>query len=243
MTRAVRKRRTRDETRVLLLDAALRVVLARARGDLDGTTNPLAGVRITEALDEVNRVLIDADPDATPMTTGAVYNIWPTQEEFQEAILDRVFVDAAFPGIDEVRSVLQDLVEAGVDWRTIVADCFGLDFELSFHEPTMFVMIGVTALGPTGRVAEQSASADENYLVATADMLTIVLEYAGRRLRDGRSIADLVWAIEAVESGYLLRRRTMPDVPMRTDAAGRTSVQSAIVAVVEAFSVEIENES
>jgi hypothetical protein len=57
-----RKRRTREETRQLLLDAAVRVVLARSNGDLGGSTNPLAGIRITEVLEEVNRQLRDADP-------------------------------------------------------------------------------------------------------------------------------------------------------------------------------------
>ncbi len=237
-----RKRRTREETRRLLLDAATRVVRARFQGDLEGSTNPLAGVRITETLDEVNRMLLMSDPAATPMTTGAVYNIWPTQEEFQDAILDRIFTDAAVPGINEVRSVLRESIEQGLDWRDVVARCFALDFEISFQEQTMFVMIGVTALGSSDRIAAQTAPADDNYLVETADVLQQVLEYADRRLVDDRSIDDLVWAIEAAESGYLLRRRTMPDVPLRTNASGRTAVQSAIVAIVEAFTVQIDAE-
>ena len=59
-----RKRRTREETRELLLEAAVRVVLARSNGDIDGSTTPLAGVRITDALEEVNRILHDRDPSA-----------------------------------------------------------------------------------------------------------------------------------------------------------------------------------
>lgn len=54
-----RKRRTREETRELLLDAALRVALGRSNGDHGNSTNPLAGVRITDALEEVNRQLRD----------------------------------------------------------------------------------------------------------------------------------------------------------------------------------------
>jgi hypothetical protein len=48
---------------------------------------------------------------------------------------------------------------------------------------------------------------------------------------------ELVWAIEAVEVGYLIRRRTHPEVAERV-VAGRTAVQRAILAIVEQFTVE-----
>jgi hypothetical protein len=230
-----RKRRTREETRQLLLDAAVRVVLARSNGDLGGSTNPLAGIRITEVLEEVNRQLRDADPDATLMTTGAAYNIWPTQEDFQASLLDRILSDAAVPGIDEVRAVLDRAIDEGAHWHDVVARVLGHDFEVSFREPTMFVMIGVTALGPAERIAELNKAANARYVADTSALLRRILDYAGRRLMPGRSIEDLVWAVEAVETGYLLRRRSMPRRTSRTDANRRTAVQAALIGVIEAF--------
>ena len=53
----------------------------------------------------------------------------------------------------------------------------------------------------------------------------------------GLTVPDLVWAIEAVESGYMLRRRSNQDVTSRT-TGGHTVVQAAVLALVEAFSVE-----
>jgi hypothetical protein len=235
MTATDRRRRTRAQTQRLLLDAALRVVLARSHGRIGAPSNPLAGIRITEALDEVNRTLRESDPDAPPMTTGAAYNIWTTQEAFQRSLLDRILADAAVPQIDEVRAVLEASIAAGVDWRDLVARCFGTDFEVSFREPTMFVMIGITALGSPERIAELNAEANARYVADTSVLLCHILRHAGRTMVKGRTLADLVWAIEALESGYLLRRRIMPDTPMRTDPAGRTMVASSIIALVEAF--------
>jgi AcrR family transcriptional regulator len=232
-----RKRRTREETRELLLDAAVRVVLARSNGDHGASTNPLAGVRITDALEEVNRVLRELDPDATEMTTGAVYNIWPSQEDFQMALLDKVLTDAAVPGIDRVKAALDEGLRDGADWRELVVRCFGVDFEASYQAPTMFLMIGMTALAPAERLAAMNVTSNERYVAETGEIVKRILRHGGRKMAPGRSIADLVWAIEALESGYLLRRRSFPDVTSRR-AGGRTVVQAAILALVEEFTVE-----
>lgn len=232
-----RKRRTREETRALLLDAAVRVVLARSNGDHGASTNPLAGVRITDALEEVNRVLRELDPEAAEMTTGAVYNIWPSQEDFQMALLDKVLTDAAVPGIDRVKAALEEGLRDGVDWRELVVRCFGVDFEVSFQAPTMFLMIGMTALAPAERLAAMNVTSNERYVAETGEIVKRILRHGGRKMVPGRSVADLVWAIEALESGYLLRRRSFPDVTSRR-VGGRTVVQAAILALVEEFTVE-----
>ena len=234
-----RKRRTREETRELLLDAAVRVILARSNGDLDGSTNPLAGVRITDALEEVNRLLHDRDPAAPQMTTGAAYNIWPSQEEFQQALLDKILLDAATPEIDRVKAELEAGLSDGADWKELVTRCFGVDFEVSYQEPTMFLMIGMTALAPPQRLSTMNKEGNERYLAETGSILERILEHGNRRMAPGLTVDDLVWAIEAIESGYMLRRRAEVDVADRK-VNGHTVVQTAILAVVEDFTVEAD---
>lgn len=233
-----RKRRTREETQELLLDAALRVALSRSNGDNGHSTNPLAGLRITDALDEVNRQLRKLGPDVPEMTTGAAYNIWPNQEDFQAALLDRVMVAAAVPQIEQVRAALDEGLAEGLDWRSLVARCFGADFEVSFREPTMFLMIGVSALAPPQRVSETNEQGNRQYVTETGEILRRIIRHGGRRMAPGRTFEDLVWAIEAIEVGYLIRRRTNPEVTARS-ARGRTVVQESIVALVEHFTVEV----
>lgn len=232
-----RKRRTREETRALLLDAAVRVVVARSNGDLHGATNPLAGVRITDALEEVNRILHEQDPSAPQMTTGAAYNIWPSQEDFQQALLDKILLDAATPEIEQVKAELDAGLREGADWRDLVTRCFGVDFEVSYEEPTMFLMIGMAALAPPQRISALNKEGNDRYVQETSAILEQILEHGGRRMAPGLSVEDLVWAIEAIESGYMLRRRTNGEVTART-AGDRTVVQEAILALVEGFSVQ-----
>lgn len=101
----------------------------------------------------------------------------------------------------------------------------------------MFLMIGVSALASPQRVAESNEEGNRAYMAETGRILRRIIRHGGRRMAPGRSMEDLVWAIEAIEVGYLIRRRTNPEVTART-ARGRTVVQDAIIGLVEQFTVE-----
>ena len=233
-----RRRRTREETRELLLAAAVRVVMGRIVGDGAATVNPLADVLITEVLEEANRALRAADSGGRTMTTGAAYNIWPAQADFQADLLSRVLEEAATPGIERVRAATLHGLARKLPWRAVLADTIEVDYRESFDEPSMFLMIGLAALAAPGDVAAGEQRANERYMAETGELLAAIVRYAGRRLRAGRSIEDLVWAIEALEVGYLLRMRIDATIPLRPDANGASALAAAAAGIVEAFTEE-----
>ena len=233
--RAGRRRRTRGETRELLLEAATRLVSGRIAGNGAPSVNPLADVLLTDVLDEANRALRAADPGARKMTTGAAYNIWPNQTDFQLDLLGRVLDAAATPGLERVRAATLNGLARTVPWQAVLADTMEVDFLESYAEPSMFLMIGVAALAAPADVAAGEQEANERYVTETGELLAAIIRYAGRRLRPDRTMDDLVWAIEALESGYLLRMRVAPDVPLRRDAAGASALATAATGIVEAF--------
>jgi hypothetical protein len=219
----------------LLLEAAVRLVMNRIVGDGSAPVNPLADVLITDVLEEANRALRAADPGARTMTTGAAYNIWPAQADFQTDLLSRVLDAAATPGIDRVRAATLNGLARQLPWRAVLADTIEVDYRESFDEPSMFLMIGLAALAAPGDVAAGEQRANERYVAETGELLAAITRYAGRRLRAGRSIDDMVWAIEALEIGYLLRMRIDPEIPLRPDADGTSALAAAAAGIVEAF--------
>ncbi len=231
----VRSRRTRDETRELLLHAAMRLLTERNAGDGEAPVNPLADVLVTDVLAEANRALLAADPGARKMTTGAAYNIWPGQAGFQMDLMARLLDAAATPGIESVRAATLNGLARQSPWRTVLVETIEVDFRESLAEPTMFLMIGVAALATPGDVAAGERRANERYVAETGELLAAIIRYAGRRLRAGRTVDDLVWAVEALETGYLLRTRVAPDIPLRPDAAAVSALGTAAVGIVEAF--------
>jgi hypothetical protein len=233
-----RRRRTREETRDLLLTAAVRLVMARIVGDDSASVNPLADVLLTDVLEEANRTASGTSPNGRAMTTGAAYNIWPTQADFQADLLSRVLDEAATPGIERVRAATLNGLARQLSWRAVLADTIEVDYRESFDEPSMFLMIGLAALAAPGDVAAGERRGNERYLAETGELLAAIIRYAGRRLRGGRSIDDLVWAIEALEVGYLLRMRIDPEIPLRPAADGDSALAAAAAGIVEAFTEE-----
>ena len=169
------------------------------------------------------------------MTTGAAYNIWPAQADFQADLLSRVLEEAATPGMERVRAATLNGLARQLPWRAVLADTIEVDYRESFDEPSMFLMIGLAALAAPGDVAAGEQRANERYVAETGELLAAIVRYAGRRLRPGRSIEDLVWAIEALEVGYLLRMRIDATIPLRPDADGASALAAAASGVVEAF--------
>jgi hypothetical protein len=78
---------------------------------------------------------------------------------------------------------------------------------------------------------------NDRYLTETGAILQRILEHGGRQMAPGLTVDDLVWAIEAIESGYMLRRRAEGAVTDRM-VNGTTVVQSVILAIVEEFTVD-----
>jgi hypothetical protein len=209
--------------------------MGRITGDGSATVNPLADVLITEVLEEANRTLKAADSKGRTMTTGAAYNIWPAQVDFQADLLSRVLEQAATPGIERVRAATLNGLAGQLPWRTVLADTIEVDYRESFDDPSLFLMIGLAALAAPGDVAAGERLANERYVADTGELLAAIVRYAGRRLRAGRTIEDLVWAIEALEVGYLLRMRIDPVIPLRPDTDGVSALAAAAAGVVEAF--------
>jgi hypothetical protein len=226
-----RRRRTADETRRILLDAATRVAISQMSPLGDGVSNLLAGVRITDALAEVNT----NHGLATKMTTGAAYHIWPDQAAFQLELLEHVMNAISIPGADEIERSVAEMIAAGEPADEIFASIADADFEATIESSELFLALGLGALAPAVLVNQAQSAANATYLASIGRLLRPLLEYAHRQLRAGRTLDDLIWATEAVAVGYLLRWRTHPEIPTATDSEGRTVRATAYIGMIHAF--------
>lgn len=236
-----RRHRPREETRTLLLAAATRVAIARMSAETPEDHNLLADVRITDVLTEVNRSGA-TEQDYAPMTTGAFYQIWPNQAAFQHELLTHVMDQIAVPGAEEVEKLAFELVADGVPAEEIFRQITDTDFHATRKTPELFLALGLGALAPGEMVHNAQAEANEKYVTSVDHLYTTLLRYAGRRLRPDRTMEDLIWAAEALIVGYLLRARSHPDVPERTDSNGWSARATAFLSIVYAFSEPIPSD-
>ncbi|MBL1110888.1 hypothetical protein JK364_00430 [Streptomyces sp. 110] len=230
--RPLRRHRPREETRALLLATATNLAIERTRPESAKLHNPLADIRIADVLAEVNR----RNPDEKKLTTGAFYQIWPDQAAFQRELMSHVMDEIATPGAGQIQALAFELVADGKAPEEIFRQISEADFRWTSASPELFLALGLGALAPVDMVRDAQAGANERYVNETDHLLSILLRYARRRLKSDRTMEDLIWAIEALSVGYLLRSRTHPDIPKRTDTNGWSVLASAYLGVVHAFS-------
>jgi len=83
-------RRSREETRELMLRAAVELIRERAQAAGDEVlAAALAHLRLTQVAQRATAIVREQTHDdaATAITTGAIYQQWPTQAEFQIDLL------------------------------------------------------------------------------------------------------------------------------------------------------------
>jgi len=232
-----RRNRPREETRLLLLGAAARLAIRQASTDGPDGHNVLADIRITDVLAEVNRDVGEEGPRR--VTTGRFYQIWPNQAVFQWELLAYLMEQIATPGADEVEKLAFDLVAAGQPPDEVFRHVSDADFRVTSRSPELFLALGLGALAPVDVVRAAQERANDRYIASIDRLLTGLLVYAGRRLAPQRTMEDLIWATEALAVGYLLRSRSHPDIPERTDGRGWTARATAYYGVLTAFTEPI----
>jgi len=236
VTATPRRRRPREETRELILQEAEDLLVERLASGSD-SLNPLAAIRITDVLRSIN-----VRRDEPTMTTGAAYQIWQSQTEFQDELLDRIMRKVAVPWEARAREAISAAMDAGLPFVAVLEAMAGQE------EPTREVVelslaAGLSAFVAPKRIRRAEKRANAEYVRVLGGMLEEILAYDGRRMRAGLTVAEIVWSIEALEVGLNLRGRSHPELVARTDEHGTPLSVLATVGIIEAMTEAIDTEA
>lgn len=230
---AARRRRPREETRELLLQEGEDLLVERLAAGSE-TLNPLAALRITDVLSSIN----DRHPDQPRMTTGAAYQIWESQTAFQDELLDRIMRKVAVPWESRARDAIAAAMDAGLPLVDVVGAMSKVDSP-SRESVELSLAAGLSAFVAPKRIRRAEKKANAEYLRVLGGMLEELLAYAGRRMRAGLTVADIVWSIEAIEVGFNLRERSHPEIVARADKQGVPLPGLASVGIIESMTEPI----
>ena len=206
VTRKRMPKRTLAETRELMLDAAVDMICERAQqaGD-EVIAAALSHVRLTQVAQRATGLVRarTGNLDATAITTGALYQIWPNQVDFQADLLFHIADRQAtlVPGLADSIQRFQVASAEAVPLEEIL--CRTME-EVNRHyreDPLFRVELGflISVCDPRVRAAlahRQSA------FKATADQAwQSLMDTYGLRLRPPFRIRDLTNAVAAQISG------------------------------------------
>lgn len=198
-------RRTAEETRRLILEAAIQMLLER------GATAGVQHIRLQEVLRSVG------------LTTGAAYRIWTDQDDFHRdlavAMVRLRFAPPVTSASIAIRDVLasdgsmEDVVRAATRDQVIYSSKFHLDPESRDSHAFITALALRTAAGAWPELRTASAERHRGSIEAFAEFYDVLLHRFGRRMRAPMTIIDFTEAMAALGEGFAIRAAEGLDHP------------------------------
>lgn len=240
-------RRPVEQTRELMLTAATRLLAESVADDSDeGLAFAVSHIRVTDVVAEASRLAAEdqgGSPDEFhPLSIGALYQIWPTQPEFQSALLLHLAAD--------VKSVVRptaEMTRAHIDEGICGVALRDLTMREAWHfsrtDPIARAMLAAYPRVANQQIRSHLADGYERFFERVVPAWQLILTESGRRPRPGYTEMHIARAVAAVLEGSTLQWLTDPESladPEEQD--GWDLTLRAVVAVIDAFTEPVDAE-
>jgi AcrR family transcriptional regulator len=164
------------------------------------TVDALANVKVAEVADRAG------------VTKGAVYHVWPSQEDYRKDLLQRLLEQNRQSGIRELHELLADPELLRGDPRTIMLRYADFVYDALKDDPAFFARFSFFVYAANPEVAELLASGDDAVVEDFGPVLEQYLALIGRRVRRPFTTAQMLISINSLFQGLCLRYRTSPEL-------------------------------
>lgn len=207
-------RRPVEQTRSLMLSAAAKLLADSVNDDSEeALAFAVSHIRVTDVVAEASRMAAleqggTAD-EFHPLSIGALYQIWPTQPEFQSELLLHIaeLGSVVYPTPDTTRAHIDDGVSG-----TALRD---LTMREAWHhnrvDPIARAMLAAYPRAANPQIRSHLADGYAHFFREVAPAWRLILHECGRRMRPGYTEIHLGRAIAAVIEGFTLQWIVDPD--------------------------------
>jgi AcrR family transcriptional regulator len=164
------------------------------------TVDALANVKVADVADRAG------------VTKGAVYHVWPSQEEYRKDLLQRLLEQNRQAGIRELHDLISDPEVLTQDPRTIMLRFADYVFEALKDDPAFFARFSFFVYAANPDVAALLASGDDSVVDDFGPLVEQYLQLIGRRVREPFTTELMLVSINALFQGLCLRYRTSPEL-------------------------------
>lgn len=241
-TRGVRRRlpkRSLAETRDLMLRAATNLVCAvvTEAGD-DAPSAALAHVRLTDVAAEATRIVRDelaADTDGfagvSTVTTGAIYQVWPSQADFQVDLLFHIAELNASSGsvMDELPPLIAAAAASGQPAAEALRAIIARSFEYTRQSALFYASLCFYRHSANERVKQAMRRCTDAFVEGIRPVWQQLLDAYDLQVRPPYTADNLAVAVGALIEGLALDWVSNPELtddPFGQDGwslAGRTA--------------------
>lgn len=235
-------RRSVDETRRAMLDAAVRLVLRTIEEPAaDVLTSAVAHIRVTDVVVEATRVVAEELGERAeeyhPFSIGALYHVWPTQTDFQNDLL----LHLAYLSAEVVPTIATTAaqIESGLVGEELLYATLRTAWEHTRNDPLFRAMLGAYPYIANEEIRRAIAYQLDEFFTQVARAWRHTLSASGREMRPPFTIEDLARAVAALIGGFALQWLANPTKGLADpvgDPAWDLPTRS-IEALIEAFTV------
>jgi hypothetical protein len=201
-------RRPVEQTRHLMLSAAAKLLADSVNDDSEeALAFAVSHIRVTDVVAEASRMAAQEQGGSVdefhPLSIGALYQIWPTQPDFQSELLLH---------IAELGSVVQptpDTTRAHVAEGVRGEALRDLTMREAWHHNR--AMLAAYPRVANEQIRSHPADGYVHFFREVAPAWRLILEECGRRMRPGYSEIHLGRAIAAVIEGFTLQWLVDPE--------------------------------
>lgn len=200
------RRRSIDETRRSLLDAGTQLVLQSMTPDDILEISPLAHIRVRDVVQQAS------ETEGFTITTGALYNIWDSQRDYQRDLMLHILQEGSDPSAETVLHFASKLFaqRLPVDeaFATIADESFRLDEESQVGRASA----AFAAFASVPEIRDALRSAHGVRLETGRKLYPLLLDYAGLRVREPYTLDQLLSVIGALSDSLQQTRSIMPEL-------------------------------
>jgi hypothetical protein len=203
-----------ERTKELMLEAAVRLLRKSVHDDSDaGLAFVVSNIRVTDVVAEATRMAAEElgghPDDYHPFTIGALYQIWPTQPDFQAALLLHV---------TELRSVVHPTAETtqahiadGIRGTELRDMTMREAWQHNRADPLARVLLAAYPRIANGQIRLAMATSYESFFAEVSGAWRLILSECGRRPRPPFDESHVARSVAALIEGFSLQWLSDPD--------------------------------
>jgi hypothetical protein len=232
-------RRTPLETRDLMLRAAVDIIreLAQASGD-EVLAAALAHVRLTQVAERATAIVRaeTGDLSAKAITTGAIYQQWPTQSDFQVDLLFHLAEKQAalVPSLPDSIELFDKAQAEGHTFEEVVVRTMAEVLHHYREDPLYRVELSLLLGACDPRLRAAIAHRQAAFYAVADQAWQAMLDTYGRRMRPPFAIRDLSRGVAAQVAGAVVTWFADPEIlrdPLGEE--GHSMASRLVLAVVD----------
>lgn len=229
-----RSRRSGEATRRLMLRAGTKLAIDRLRdADEDAAARALAHIRLTDVAKVATDLERGEGADLGAITTGAIYQFWPTQAAFQADLMVHVLTEEPLPAEDRLAARALELIASGGPVEEVLAELALMAYRIARANEIYELSLLFVPYSRLPRVGEALRHTYEEQARSSTPIYQALLMAGSLKVRDPWRIEDMMSAISALHDGYRVQEHS--GVVDGDTPHGESVLGQATVAIFRAF--------